>query len=443
MGSLPAQHDPQPPLASTHRQDAHDPGLVSAVIIFLNAQRFLQEAIESILAQTYVHWELLLVDDGSSDGSTALARRYAERDPGRVRYLEHPGHENRGMSASRNLGLSHARGEYMAFLDADDVWLKEKLERQVAILSTRPEIDMVYGNTQFWYSWTGSPKDLSRDCLRGIGIPPNTVVTPPGLTILCYPLGDAPSPATCSILVRRSTVDVVGGFEAAFRGMFEDQAFLAKIYLTATVFVSGECWDKYRLHPDSCVSVAMKTGQDDAAKRSFLNWLEAYLSEEGVKDAAIWQALRRTLWPYRHPLLHALSQRVGRFTGQVGHTTWTLNNRLARVIARKSTGKVTASPNPILVSDRFAQGATTLSWATTGTTAIEVHVDAPDGPLLCRADPIGSATTGPWVIDGMAFYLQDVSAGLPLTSANTLAVTKVKVVAVVNPRADTIGPAST
>jgi hypothetical protein len=225
--------------------------------------------------------------------------------------------------------------------------------------------------------------------------------------------------------------------------MFEDQAFLAKVYLTARIFVSGEIWSRYRLHPDSCVSVATEAGQHEAAKLFFLNWLQAYLSEEGVKDAAIWQALRRTLWPYRHPLLYTLSQRVGRFAGRVGHVTWTLNNRLARVIARKSTGRVTAYPNPILVSGRFALGATTLSWTTTGTTTIEVHVDAPDGPLLCRGNPIGSATTGAWVIDGMAFYLQDVSAGLPLSSANTLAVTKVNIVAVVHPRADGIGPAST
>jgi glycosyltransferase involved in cell wall biosynthesis len=66
--------------------------LVSVIIIFWNAERFIAEAIESVFAQTYRAWELLLVDDGSSDGSMAIARRYAERDPQRVRYLEHPKH---------------------------------------------------------------------------------------------------------------------------------------------------------------------------------------------------------------------------------------------------------------------------------------------------------------------------------------------------------------
>src|SRR3712207_5043688 len=128
--------------------------LVSVIIIFLNAERFVEEAVESVFAQTYDNWELLLVDDGSSDASTAIAGRYAEEHPGRVRYLKHPRHQNRGMSASRNLGIGHAKGEYIAFLDADDVWLEYKLQQQVAILGSHPEASMVYGNTLYWHSWT-------------------------------------------------------------------------------------------------------------------------------------------------------------------------------------------------------------------------------------------------------------------------------------------------
>ena len=84
------------------------------MIIFWEAERFLEEAIESVVAQTYASWELLLVDDGSRDGSTAIARRYVRRFPDRMRYLEHPGHANLGMSASRNLGIRHSRGSYVA-----------------------------------------------------------------------------------------------------------------------------------------------------------------------------------------------------------------------------------------------------------------------------------------------------------------------------------------
>jgi glycosyltransferase involved in cell wall biosynthesis len=83
--------------------------LVSVIIIFFNAELFLNEAIDSVLEQDYPNWELLLVDDGSADGSTRIALNAVDRFPKRVTYLEHAAHANRGMSVSRNLGIQHAR----------------------------------------------------------------------------------------------------------------------------------------------------------------------------------------------------------------------------------------------------------------------------------------------------------------------------------------------
>src|SRR5690349_17341742 len=85
---------------------------VSVICIFFEAQRYFAEAIDSVLAQDFDDFELLLVDDGSSDASSEIAKGYARLQPERVRFLEHPNHANRGMSATRNLGLRHARGEY-------------------------------------------------------------------------------------------------------------------------------------------------------------------------------------------------------------------------------------------------------------------------------------------------------------------------------------------
>ena len=83
--------------------------VVSAITIFYNGERFLGEAIESVLAQTYPSWELLLVDDGSTDGASEIARSYAARHPERIRYLEHSGHRNRGMSASPRFGGANCK----------------------------------------------------------------------------------------------------------------------------------------------------------------------------------------------------------------------------------------------------------------------------------------------------------------------------------------------
>ena len=100
---------------------------VSVIIVFLDDERFLSEAIESVRAQTFDDWELILVDDGSSDGSQQIARSWIDRELGRSRYLTHPERENRGISAARNLGLKESRGGLIALLDSDDVWLPHTL----------------------------------------------------------------------------------------------------------------------------------------------------------------------------------------------------------------------------------------------------------------------------------------------------------------------------
>lgn len=93
----------------------------------------------------------------------------------------------------------------------------------------------------------------------------------------------------------------------------------------------------------------------------------------------------------------------------------------------RATGVITADPNPIPVADSWGLGATTVRWEAKDVEAIEVRVGAPDGSLFSRSGPAGSATTGPWVTDGMVFYLQDVSDGLPLTATHTLATVIVRV----------------
>jgi glycosyltransferase involved in cell wall biosynthesis len=279
--------------------------LVSCIMIFLDAEKFIREAIESVFAQTYPDWELLLVDDGSTDGSTGIARSYAREHPERVRYLEHPGHRNLGMSAARNLGIANARGEYIAFLDADDVWLTTKLERQAALLSARPQAAMVYGPAQWWYSWTGDPEDLRRDYIHELGVSPNTLLQPPELVTRFLKM-EGISPCTCSVLVRRAVVEEVGGFEEGFRDLYEDQAFFAKLCLREAVYVSAECLARYRQHPGSNYAITQNSGRYDLARPAFLDWLAAYLSKEIIHDPALWTALRKERLPYRYPGLQRL-----------------------------------------------------------------------------------------------------------------------------------------
>jgi glycosyltransferase involved in cell wall biosynthesis len=283
--------------------------LLSTIIIFLNEEKFLAEAIESVFGQSYDHWELLLVDDGSTDASVGIARKYAQQYPEKVYYLEHEGHQNRGMSASRNLGFRYGRGEYIAFLDADDVWLSHKLERQLAIMVSQPEAAMVYGSPLLWHGWTGRSGDLERDALQPTGVEPNTLVRPSGLLAL-YLARKAITPCPSDVLLRRQAIEDVGGFEESFPGLYEDQVFFSKVVLEAPVFVSGECWTKHRKHPDSASAIWKRTGEF-----AFLNWIQKYLESKHVKEPVFRRVLQRRRRRYDHPILFRLAGRARSLMG--------------------------------------------------------------------------------------------------------------------------------
>jgi glycosyltransferase involved in cell wall biosynthesis len=288
----------------------HQP-LVSVVIIFYNAARFMQEAIESVLAQSYRYWELLLVDDGSTDGSTDIAHQYTDSYPESISYLQHQAHANHGMSASRNLGIQNARGKYISFLDADDVWFPTILMDQVEILESQPEAAFVYGPLLYWHSWSGLTADHQRDYVEGLGVEAETLIQPPNLLAL-FLQDRAAIPS--GILVCREAIEQYGAFEEAFQGEYEDQVFCAKICLHAPVFASNKCWYRYRQHDDSCVSVGQRTGKTDTARLFFLNWLAIYLSHQKVKSSQIWLVLHYERLRCTHPRLFPFVQYGMRIT---------------------------------------------------------------------------------------------------------------------------------
>jgi glycosyltransferase involved in cell wall biosynthesis len=273
-----------------------NPSIVSVIIPFYNPPpHFLSQGIESVLQQSYQAFEVLLIDDGSEPESVAVADNYAAKYPKRIHVYHHPARQNRGISASRQLGIQKALGKYIAFLDADDIWLENKLEEQVGLLEAHPEAAMLYGNTLYWYSWTGRAPDLDSDFLPKIGLAADKVFQPPQLLPL-YLVGKTFVPCTCSLLIRREALESVGGFETEFPGMYEDQVFYAKISLEAPIYVSSKCWDQYRQHSESITAIAANTGRERESRHVFLKWLEDYLLMKEVRNPDIWLALKRELW---------------------------------------------------------------------------------------------------------------------------------------------------
>ncbi|WP_347302433.1 glycosyltransferase [Croceibacterium sp. TMG7-5b_MA50] len=282
---------------------------VSIICIYLNAERFLAEALDSVLAQDRTDWELLLVDDGSTDGSAAIAAAYAAGDP-RMRCLAHPGGGNRGMSAARNLGLAEASADWIAFIDADDRWHPHKLSAQLAIVGREPRIALLAGCVNYWASWQGGA-----DMPTPTGHRHDVLIPPPDAALALYPLGPAGAPCPSDVLVRRATLHQLGNFENEFTNSFEDCAAFGKLFATQPVWFSSQVWLNYRIHPGSSVAGMIGGGQYPARRRFFLRWYLGWLRRNGVAEVA--RAVRRRLWldrlrpaTYRHTAPGRLAWRL-------------------------------------------------------------------------------------------------------------------------------------
>lgn len=161
--------------------------LVTVVMPLYNAASTVRESLESVLAQTYRHLEILVVDDGCTDASVSICREYG--DP-RIRIIQQ---SNRGLAGARNTGIRQARGTILAFLDSDDLWKPQKIERHVAHLSGAPEVGVSYSRSAF----------IDRDS-KPLGLyqtPPLHAITPE--LILCR---NPISNGSC-VVIRRTVLD--------------------------------------------------------------------------------------------------------------------------------------------------------------------------------------------------------------------------------------------
>jgi glycosyltransferase involved in cell wall biosynthesis len=269
---------------------------VSIVTIAFNGEAFLAEAIDSALAQTFTDYELIVVDDGSTDGTRAIAEAYRARRPETIRVLQHADGGNHGMSAARNLGLAAARGEFLAFLDADDVWAPEKMAEQVVILRAHPDVGLVYGRARIWRSWSGEGEDFFYD----LGVAPDQAHRPPGLFRRQLRNADQ-TPTTSGSMMRTALVRAVGGCESEFRGMFEDQVLFAKLLLRTSAYVSSAVWFNYRQHPASASARSAAAGGDEAARLRYLAWLADHLA--GARE---WETERAAVLATARDLRRAL-----------------------------------------------------------------------------------------------------------------------------------------
>ncbi|MBC03175.1 MAG: hypothetical protein CMJ34_07710 [Phycisphaerae bacterium] len=262
----------------------------SVVTIVRDGEEYLEEAVTSVREQTVEDWELHIVDDGSSDRTLELAEHLAGADPDRIHVHVHPENANRGMSASRNLGLRHATGDFVTWLDHDDRFLPTKLEVLLARLQVHGEAVAVIGPCRRWHSWR-DPAIPDEDQCFPSGMC-GTLLPPPGLLPLFL---ENSRLVPLAPLVRRGPLVAMGGHIEHFTGMHEDQAFLSRLMFRHPVVVTDETLHLYRQHEASCVTTTHRQGRDLSARRDFLHWLTDEFEFGGTRDEALRTLIRRRI----------------------------------------------------------------------------------------------------------------------------------------------------
>ena len=202
---------------------------VSVIIPAYNSMKYLPETLSSVLEQTFTDFEVLIIDDGSSDQIEAWAQ--AQTDP-RVKFISQ---KNQGVSVARNTGIKNARGEYIAFLDADDLWQPTKLEKQVNCLNANPQVGLVHNWIFLIDQYSNKTGNLWASRTQG-HVWQNLVERN---TIAC-----------CSVMVRRSCFTSTGVFDPSLRSA-EDWDMWIRIAAEYPVAVIEEPLASYRLLPNS------------------------------------------------------------------------------------------------------------------------------------------------------------------------------------------------
>ncbi len=270
---------------------------VSVIIPLYNAGPYIEETLASVLSQTVTSTEIIVVDDGSTDDGPERVRRHAERHTGRCQLLRHPGGVNRGQGPSRNLGIVAARGEYVAFLDADDVWLPGKLERQMGVFARHPEVVLCYSRMAYVGSG-GEPQSLDGFSTLGKGVagrPANAfrkLLLENGIPL-------------SSVAARTRVLREFIGFETGPKFQYEDWLLLAEIAFFHPFYFDDVVLVNYRLHGDSFSVDRVKSGDHLRADRHFVTTLFRFLRDHPKADPrAVRRGVRRAVW---YSLLRARS----------------------------------------------------------------------------------------------------------------------------------------
>jgi peptidoglycan/xylan/chitin deacetylase (PgdA/CDA1 family)/SAM-dependent methyltransferase len=242
---------------------------VSVIIPMYNAEQTIRETLHSVSRQSYESYEVVIVDDGSSDRSALLAESLTRMASDRIRVLAHADHGNHGLAMTRNLGMEHARGEFIVFLDSDDTIHPEKLAHDVEILDAHLAAAAVVGRALWWWDGAGE-----RDAfMEAIIEPHDRVVEPPTFFNETFALGAGGAPPCVhSWMIRKSALAAIEPFDPDMM-TYEDQKFLAELSMRFPIYVASACLCEYRRKERSLWADAVSSGSDPIARQRFEDWM--------------------------------------------------------------------------------------------------------------------------------------------------------------------------
>lgn len=234
---------------------------ISIILPLYNSKHYIRETLDSVLAQTYPHWELIVVDDGSPDDSAEICRAIGDD---RIHIFMR---QNTGPCRARNFGIAQATGDFISFIDHDDIWLPEKLEKHLAHLNRRPEVGLSYGPSEFI--------DVNGESLGLFQVPKLSGVD--AREILCRnPIGNGSVPLIRRALfeetkfeLERDTVPEVMYFDDRAARWEDVELWLRMATQTNWIFEGiPECLTLYRIVPDSIA------GSPETKQAAFENGIE-------------------------------------------------------------------------------------------------------------------------------------------------------------------------
>jgi glycosyltransferase involved in cell wall biosynthesis len=247
--------------------------VVSVVIPLYNARDVIRETLESLFAQTYPHFEVIVVDDGSTDGSGEVVQGYGDR----VRYMFQP---NAGVACARNRGIAAARGKYIALLDHDDLWGREKLAKQVSLLDSQPSVGMVVTDVAH-IDPAGRPMNQAGPAYQ-----------PQHEFARLFVQGFVPTPS--ATLIRKDLLEAVGGFDEQFNSAGMDDHELWTRIAAATVIAGiAEPLTVHRNRESKPAAIALghrpllieklmaRFGHDPGKRRYLQREMAFYLADQG------------------------------------------------------------------------------------------------------------------------------------------------------------------